>query len=328
MCRCIQNLVDWSFVASILSPQELFQDLGSRRKQVFVAGFIILLTAGAVFWVELEIWSFITSQLDHPPYVMTIALTFIVYSVEPLFLVLEALIAPHPAHNLVNEHPPECTNRIAVIIPCHHSADVVVRTVRSCMKHVQPSQIFVVDNANFPNPPDKTREILEDEDLHEVNYIYNPYGNKTLALYAGCVAAKDFSHVLLMDDDTCLPENMNFGLHLLSFPVKAVCYPIRAVHPNGGQRETLFIKWQGLEYKSSDFAKHLQSKYCSVLYPHGAVSLWDRKTAIKCLREHDTVFYAGELGTRGKVLGHKQRFQRLIFVSDIAIVETFFIQMM
>ena len=84
---------------------------------------------------------------------------------------------------------------------------------------------------------------------------------------------------------------MNFGLHLLSGRVKVVCYPIKAVHPT--DEKSLFIQWQNIEYKISDFAKRLQSPY-SVLFPHGAVSLWDRNIAIQCLHQHDTIFYAGK----------------------------------
>ena len=38
------------------------------------------------------------------------------------------------------------------------------------MKHLRPEQIFVMDNATFLDPPDNTREVLAEADLHEVNY--------------------------------------------------------------------------------------------------------------------------------------------------------------
>ena len=40
----------------------------------------------------------------------------------------------------------------------------------AAMKHLRPEQIFVMDNATFLDPPDNTREVLAEADLHEVNY--------------------------------------------------------------------------------------------------------------------------------------------------------------
>jgi len=186
-------------------------------------------------------------------------------------------------------------SQIGVVISCHKSADVIVRTCLACMKHVQAKQIFVMDNANFVEPPDDTREVLIEAGLGEVNYIFNPFGNKTLAMFSGSVAAKDYKYLLLLDDDVTVPPNMDFGIELFSDTVKAVCYPIRAVHPEDPEERNFFIEWQGLEYKMADYSKMIQTRWSTVLYPHGAVCLWERETLIKCFREHDTVFYADDV---------------------------------
>ena len=94
--------------------------------------------------------------------------------------------------------------------------------------------------------------------------------------------------------DVTIPENMKFGKHLFSTTVRAVCYPIRAVHPQGRQT-SLFIEWQGIEYKMSDYSKLLQNEFSTVLYPHGAICLWERSTLIQCFRAHDTIFFADDV---------------------------------
>lgn len=125
--------------------------------------------------------------------------------------------------------------------------------------------------------------------------VYNPFGNKTLAMFAGSVAAKDYKYLCLIDDDVTIPEDMNFGKVLMSDRVKAICYPIRAVHPDQGNDDSYFIKWQGIEYKMADYAKMIQNQWSTVLYPHGACALWDRKVLIDCFRDHDTVFFADDV---------------------------------
>lgn len=78
--------------------------------------------------------------------------------------------------------------------------------------------------------------------------------------------------------------------------VRAICYPIRARGTKSEPRfETIMVKWQELEYKISDYGKRFQSRFSTVLYPHGAISLWEREALISCLREHDTVFYGDDV---------------------------------
>ena len=48
----------------------------------------------------------------------------------------------------------------------------------------------------------------------------------------------------------------------------------------------------------SDYGKQFQDRFSTVLYPHGAISLWEREALILCLRDHDTVF-PGEDVTMG-----------------------------
>ena len=301
----MDDYVDWRFVGSIFSIREYGLNLTTRRKQLFFCFYVLLSLILTLVLIRrktaIGAW-----LIDYVEYTL-LSLAVILYSVEPCVLILQALILAHPgaededdedetSHSKANRNKAnaESTADIAIVISCHRSSDVIVKTVKACLKHVHPHQIFVMDNANFLDPPDNTREVLDESDLHEVNYIYNPFGNKTLAMFAGSVAAKDFKYCLLIDDDVTIPDNMKFGKHLFSTTVRAVCYPIRAVHPQGRQT-SLFIEWQGIEYKMSDYSKLLQNEFSTVLYPHGAICLWERSTLIQCFRAHDTIFYADDV---------------------------------
>ena len=126
--------------------------------------------------------------------------------------------------------------------------------------------------------------------------VYNPFGNKTLAIYAGTVAAARYRYICVMDDDVTLPMDMEFGTFLLDGSVAAVTYPLKPVRCDDGTTDgNLFLQWQEIEYKMTDCDKVIQSRWSTVLYPHGACSLWKREILIDCLREHDTVFFGDDV---------------------------------
>lgn len=192
------------------------------------------------------------------------------------------------------------TANLAIVIPCHNTQpETLIRTVESCLSYVRPHQIFVVENGNECHGPSEIRDALCNANLHAVQYLYNPYANKTLALYAGCLAARHYTHILTIDDDVILPSRMVLGTHLIDESVRAVCYPILPIAPVGQRSSSLaaqaLITWQRVEYQLSDYSKLLQSFCGSAVYPHGAISLWDRATLIQCCRDHDTVFFADDL---------------------------------
>lgn len=307
----MDEYVDWRYVLSIFSMREYGLNLSTKRKQFFFTFYVLatLVLTLVIVQRKTAIGEFLVGYVEYS----LLSLAVVLYSVEPCVLIIQALILPHPGaddddndngtKNASNVNQPavtvvsnitESTADIAIVISCHRSSDVIVKTVKACLKHVHPHQVFVMDNANFLDPPDNTREVLDEADLHEVNYIYNPFGNKTLAMFAGSVAAKDFKYLLLIDDDVTIPPDMKFGKHLFSSTVRAICYPIRATHPQG-RTTSLFIEWQGIEYKMADYAKLLQNEFSTVLFPHGAICLWERNTLIHCFRSHDTIFYADDV---------------------------------
>ena len=58
-----------------------------------------------------------------------------------------------------------------------------------------------------------------------------------------------------------------------------------------GTQDCLWTRWQDMEFKMTDFMKVLQSEYSTVLWPHGAASLWDKTTLNDILHQHDTIFH-------------------------------------
>jgi hypothetical protein len=197
---------------------------------------------------------------------------------------------------------------VGVMIACHNSASVIAETIQSCLRHVKPEQIFVIDNGNSLQPADNTREIVKA--IHpDINYVWSHYGNKTVAQYVATLISP-YTYLLTIDDDVHLPRVLNLATHRIQDRVKAVCYPVRAIHPD--RESSLLIELQDLEYQQSDLAKSIESKYAGgVSFPHGAVCLWDRDTFQKVLLLHDTIFYAEDvkLGLILQMLGFKMELE-------------------
>lgn len=201
----------------------------------------------------------------------------------------------------------DSTKDVATVIPCHNSAGEIANTLRACLKHMEPSQIFVVDNGNSKEPLDDTEAKVRE--VHPlINYLWLPMGNKNIAQYAGTMAAKDYKYIMTVDDDVILPDNFDFGTHLIDEETKAVCFPCRPAARDG--KPSILIEWQDIEYKIADCVKNVEGRFCGVLFPHGAASLWERETFIEALKLHDTVFYAEDvkLGFALQQMGKKMAF--------------------
>lgn len=236
-------------------------------------------------------------------------LSVVVFSIEPLMILVAILVNqgyPEPPLRVVvrpriidgvrrfcwvdMRRLRRKTNReLAIVIACHNSRDIIPNTVKACLEHVRQEQIYIVDNGNSTEPTDDSRKVLG-ECSPNSRYIWNCYGNKTLAQYAGVMACKKYKYVLVLDDDVILPPNLDMGLDLIKDDTVGVAFPIRAAHPQ--RKYSLFIEWQSLEYQLTGYNKLMQSKTGTVQYPHGAASLWDRKALKTALRSHDTVFFA------------------------------------
>ena len=105
------------------------------------------------------------------------------------------------------------------IIACHMSSKEIGYTIRSLLAVLSPKQIFLADNGNLPEPGDNTKEVAIGMGIPPENYYYMPIASKVNALYtvarrvkrAGALEAK---YVILIDDDTMIPDNFQINEEL------------------------------------------------------------------------------------------------------------------
>ena len=193
---------------------------------------------------------------------------------------------------------------LAILIPCHNSANIIERTLESCLKHVAPEQIFVLDNGKAQSPTDDTR--CKVHGLHpRINYVYLPEtGNKSIALFCGAHWAlrRGLKQCLTIDDDVCIPEDFNVDDGLLQpANVKGLVYPILA--DSLTETRPWVVRQQNLEYQFSDLEMAFMDRTKSVIRPHGACSLWKIETLITVMQAHNAVF-KGEDAMMGLILQH------------------------
>lgn len=283
---------DPSFFKSVFNLKEVVCPI-TLRKTAFWSGYAAL--SGGL--ITLEYYTGASRYVvDVIRYTSTALLT-IIYGTEPVLSAINLLLAEYPdAAKEIDEEsriiPSPGAEEIALVIPCHNSADVVTKTLTAALKHLKPEQIFVMDNGHSETPSDNTKEVVASIDPR-INYLYVPIGNKVIAQYAGTIAAKEFRYILTTDDDVTIPENFDFGTQMINDRIKAVCYPVRAISGDG--KPSIWVEWQDIEYQNADLAKLAETDFGGVLYPHGAGSLWDKETLKEVLRRHDTIFYADDI---------------------------------
>ncbi|KAJ8113731.1 hypothetical protein OPT61_g4207 [Boeremia exigua] len=197
----------------------------------------------------------------------------------------------------------------ALLIPCYKSAGLIAATLEASLKIFPPSHIFVLANGNSPTPLDNTEEVCQP---YGVNHIWSPIGSKIVAQFVGCYAAKHFENVLLIDDDCVLPENFPVVTERLVGNVQCIGYTIKSVGPNSS-KGNLCQQAQDLEYKLSGLQREFAGRIGSATFPHGAISLWNRRLLMKTFHEHpgfsvseDWFFghVARKLGCRIKMCSH------------------------
>lgn len=233
---------------------------------------------GAVYWMY---WLISTKFVIAGGWSITIAIAAF-YSFAPLliFFEREPPIIDHPEDFDRTAIPGVATT--ALLIPCYKSANLVGATLEAALKVFPASHIFVIANGNSETPLDNTEEICIP---YGVNHIWCPVGSKIVAQFVGCYAAKGFKNVLLIDDDCALPPNFPVVSERLTDKVRSIGYTIKSVGP-GSSKGTYCQQAQDLEYKISGLQRALAGKMGSATFPHGAISLWDRKFLIKTFHDH------------------------------------------
>lgn len=233
---------------------------------------------GAVYWMY---WLISTKFVVAGGWSITIAIAAF-YSFAPLLIFFER---EPPVLELPDDFDrtalPGVANT-ALLIPCYKSAGLIGATLTAALKVFPPSHIFVIANGNSETPLDNTEEVCIP---YGVNHIWSPVGSKIVAQFVGCYAAKGFKNVLLIDDDCALPPNFPIVSERLTEKVRSIGYTIKSVGPNSS-KGTYCQQAQDLEYKISGLQRALAGKMGSATFPHGAISLWDRKFLIKTFHDH------------------------------------------
>jgi len=174
------------------------------------------------------------------------------------------------------------SSETCLMIPAYKAAGALPETLTCALKIFKPEQIFVVANGNSPTPLDNTEEVCE---KFGVNHTWVPVGSKITAEFIGCVLAKDYKYIMLIDDDVHLPANLPLVTNRINETTACIGYTIKSTGLNGS-KGSFIQQAQDLEYKLSGLSRCFQAKYGSATFPHGAIILWDRNVLEKLFWGH------------------------------------------
>ncbi|CAJ2502035.1 Uu.00g048880.m01.CDS01 [Anthostomella pinea] len=246
--------------------------------------FIYLVLVGLPLWKGAVYWMY-----------WVVSTKFVIAGGWSIFMGLSAFYAFGPLFIFFEKEPPMVerpadfdrnvipgVTNTALLIPCYKSGNIVGATLEAALKVFPPSHIFVIANGNSKTPLDNTEEVCRP---YGVNHIWSPVGSKIVAQFVGCYAAKGFRNVLLIDDDCALPPNFPVVSERLSGKVQSIGYTIKSVGPNSS-KGSWCQQAQDLEYKISGLQRALAGKMGSATFPHGAISLWNRKFLIQTFHDH------------------------------------------
>jgi len=291
------NCIDPNFLLTILDPREIFVPMSIKRAIWLVTLFAAI--SGIIYYRD-NVKSTLKEWADQN----NMAIMLLLYLYEPLIYAFELIATPKYPVELPKTVEPPTTHRqpnhdLAVVIPCHNSAEFIANTIHAALRHVRPNQIFLMDNGKSELPTDLTKKVAHD--IHpEINYFWLPkVASKN---WAQLFALKyinehrqELNLILIIDDDTLIPENFSIRRDFLLDPgIKAIAYPIRAISPY--KKQPLLVKWQDREYIKADLHKFNLDNFGSLDCPHGAAALVRRDALWKILTErHNGQWYGEDL---------------------------------
>jgi len=312
---------DPRYMLSLLNPREVLFPVTAQK-----AGYWLAMTMVVGGLVVAGLYGYLDAIPEAFKYNNFIILG-VIYGIEPTIMFYNLLVGQYPALNPIPSLNPgdleaqthsSCSEDTALIIPCHNSVGEITKTLGAALQHFPPEHIFIVDNGQTEGPTDTTKE-LADRINPRINYIWSSIGNKSVAEYAGALAANKFKYVMIMDDDVALPANFKVPVDKMNDQlVHAVSFGIAATDKNG--KTPWLVACQDLEYKASDAAKLAEDRTFGVLYPHGAASLWNRETLLEVLRNHNLLFFTEDvkLGAGLQALGKRMAFDaRVVLDTEV-----------
>ncbi|KAK9779179.1 hypothetical protein SCAR479_04046 [Seiridium cardinale] len=233
---------------------------------------------GAVYWLY---WVVSTKFVIAGGWSITIGIAC-VYAFAPLLILFEKEPPMVERPDDFDRTTIPGVHNTALLIPCYKSENIIGPTLDAALKIFPASHIFVIANGNSETPLDNTADVCA---RYGVKHVWSGVGSKIVAQYVGCYKAKRFENVLLIDDDCALPPNFPVVSDRLTDTVKSVGYTIKSVGPDSS-KGTWCQQAQDLEYKLSGLQRAFAGKVGSATFPHGAISLWNRKFLIETFNDH------------------------------------------
>lgn len=303
---------DAHYLLSILDLREIIIPITLKRVIWWMA---LLACIGGITYKRDEILSGLKAFAE----INSIPLMLLLYLYEPLLYALELITTPKYPEALPNAIEPMAdlsqlqalslnperplthgpNSDLAIIIPCHNSAEFIADTIKAALRHVAPSQIFLMDNGRGLCPSDLTKKVAHNIDRN-INYFWLPkIASKNWAqLFALQYINEhrpELSLTLLIDDDTLIPSNFTIRRDFLLDPgVQAIAYPIRAISPY--KKQPLLVRWQDREYVKSDLHKLDLDQAGALDCAHGAAAVIRREALWKILtQKHNGQWYGEDL---------------------------------
>ncbi|KAH6653844.1 glycosyl transferase [Truncatella angustata] len=233
---------------------------------------------GAVYWLY---WVVSTKFVITGGWSITIGIA-VLYAFAPLLILFEKEPPMIDRPDDFDRTTIPGVHNTALLVPCYKSENIIGPTLEAALKIFPASHIFVIANGNSETPLDNTADVCA---RYGVQHVWSGVGSKIVAQYVGCYKAKRFENVLLIDDDCALPPNFPVVSDRLTGGVESVGYTIKSVGPNSS-KGTWCQQAQDLEYKLSGLQRAFAGKVGSATFPHGAISLWNRKFLIKTFNDH------------------------------------------
>ncbi|KAJ5936691.1 hypothetical protein N7466_003141 [Penicillium verhagenii] len=240
-----------------------------------------LLLVGFPLWEGSLVWLYSTTQkksLVTGGWAIFIGISTL-FSAGPLLIKFESHNTPI---HVETKGSNSAVHETALLVPCHNSESVIGKTIKAALRVFPSSHIFAIANGDYLVPSDKTKDIC---DQHGVNFVWCPVGSKAAALFVGCHAARKFRYVFLIDDDCLIPPDLPIVASRLTGRAKCIGYTITSVDACGSIG-SYCQQAQDLEYKLSGLQRTLAGRLGSSMFPHGAVSLWDRRFLKKTFKHH------------------------------------------
>ena len=125
------------------------------------------------------------------------------------YTIFQSIFSTLPKKDLSKVSNPSFVNRVAVIVPCHNSQDVIESTIEALLVHFPGEAIYIAENSNTMEP--KSNETVNICRSRGVNYNYYSKPSKTHALLQTSKQLPvKYDYIFTIDDDTIVSKDFVF----------------------------------------------------------------------------------------------------------------------